>query len=106
MLAMVNSPEINLVAAIILAHCALASTAFAQRQMEALGRGLVAIRQDDGRVFVGWRPTPTRSCSRLLDDDCDGAPFSRLDARLDLAAERSLPERGLQPAGSDRLLLV
>jgi rhamnogalacturonan endolyase len=34
---------------------ALASTAFSQRQMEPLGRGLVAIRQTDDKVFVGWR---------------------------------------------------
>jgi rhamnogalacturonan endolyase len=27
----------------------------AQRQMEALGRGVVAVRQADGRVWVGWR---------------------------------------------------
>lgn len=27
----------------------------APRQMEALGRGVVAIRQDDGRVFISWR---------------------------------------------------
>jgi rhamnogalacturonan endolyase len=29
--------------------------AWAQRQMEALGRGLVAIHEGDGNVFVGWR---------------------------------------------------
>ncbi|MEQ1828377.1 MAG: hypothetical protein ABL921_20620 [Pirellula sp.] len=28
---------------------------FGQRLMERLDRGIVAIRQDDGRVFVGWR---------------------------------------------------
>ena len=27
----------------------------AQRQMEILGRGVVAIHQPDGRVFVSWR---------------------------------------------------
>ncbi|HEX8236088.1 MAG TPA: rhamnogalacturonan lyase [Abditibacteriaceae bacterium] len=29
--------------------------ATAQRQMEDLGRGVVAIRQSDGKVYVGWR---------------------------------------------------
>ncbi len=46
-----------------LMHCALcicmfflfASTAAAQRQMEKLGRGVVAINQGDGKVFVSWR---------------------------------------------------
>ena len=32
----------------------LSAGAFAQRQMENLSRGVVAIRQDDG-VFVSWR---------------------------------------------------
>src|SRR5215212_4274956 len=31
----------------------------AQRQMEALGRGVVAVRQADGRVWVGWRLSGT-----------------------------------------------
>ncbi len=30
-------------------------TIHAQRQMENLGRGVVAINQGDGRVYVGWR---------------------------------------------------
>src|SRR5215207_11460416 len=33
--------------------------ASAQRQMEALGRGVVAVRQADGRVWVGWRLSGT-----------------------------------------------
>ena len=33
----------------------MTSTVFAQRQMEHLDRGIVAIRQVDGHVFVGWR---------------------------------------------------
>ncbi len=32
-----------------------AATASAQRQMEKLGRGVVAINQGDGEVYVGWR---------------------------------------------------
>ena len=29
------------------------------RQMEALGRGVVAIKQEDGNVFISWRLTGT-----------------------------------------------
>ncbi|MET0647896.1 MAG: rhamnogalacturonan lyase [Pyrinomonadaceae bacterium] len=39
----------------------------AQRQMEALGRGVVAVRQADGRVWVGWR---------LLGTDADSLAFN------------------------------
>jgi rhamnogalacturonan endolyase len=41
--------------------------ASAQRQMEALGRGVVAVRQADGRVWVGWR---------LLGTDPDALAFN------------------------------
>src|SRR5688500_20285834 len=37
------------------------------RQMERLGRGLVAVRQDSGRVFVSWR---------LLGTDPDDVAFN------------------------------
>ncbi len=33
----------------------VASPAYAQRRMEFLGRGVVAIPQGDGSVFIGWR---------------------------------------------------
>lgn len=39
----------------ILLHTLLATTASAQRQMESLDRGVVAMVQDDGKVLVGWR---------------------------------------------------
>lgn len=39
----------------------------AQRQMESLGRGVVAVRQADGRVWVGWR---------LLGTDPDALAFN------------------------------
>ncbi|HEX8339429.1 MAG TPA: rhamnogalacturonan lyase, partial [Tepidisphaeraceae bacterium] len=44
------------IAAVTLA-VALAAPTFvhAQRQMEALGRGVVAVVRDEGKVFVGWR---------------------------------------------------
>ena len=45
----------------------LASTAGAQRQMEPLGRGMVAIAEDGGKVFVGWR---------LLGTDPDDVSFN------------------------------
>jgi rhamnogalacturonan endolyase len=35
--------------------CVLAAEACAQRQMEGLGRGTVAIRTDETSVFIGWR---------------------------------------------------
>ena len=46
--------------AAVLAACGLffssaAIATAAPRQMERLGRGLVAVPQDDGRVYVGWR---------------------------------------------------
>ena len=31
------------------------SEAYSQRQMENLGRGMIAINQGDGKVYVGWR---------------------------------------------------
>ncbi|HEV2860845.1 MAG TPA: rhamnogalacturonan lyase [Pyrinomonadaceae bacterium] len=41
--------------------------AAAQRQMERLGRGVVAVRQADGKVWVGWR---------MLGTDPDDAAFN------------------------------
>jgi rhamnogalacturonan endolyase len=38
-----------------------------QRHMESLGRGLIAIKQSDGKVFVGWR---------LLGTDPDAIAFN------------------------------
>ncbi len=35
--------------------CLLCEDAFAQRQMERLGRGVVAINQGTAKVYVGWR---------------------------------------------------
>ncbi len=42
-------------------------TAHAQRQMEKLGRGVVALAQGDGKVFVSWR---------LLGTDAEGVAFN------------------------------
>ena len=50
----------------IMAGAMGASEAQSQRQMERLDRGVVATRQADGKVFVGWR---------LFGDDPDGLAF-------------------------------
>ena len=46
---------------------AFSAAAVAQRQMEHLGRGLVAVTRPDGAVYVGWR---------LLGTDPDGIGFN------------------------------
>jgi rhamnogalacturonan endolyase len=84
-------------AALILIQGVLASTVSAQREMEPLGRGVVAIPRGDGKVFVGWRllgtdpddiafnlyrstagappvkvnPEPLRNATSLVDTDAD-----------------------------------
>lgn len=45
----------------------LTTAAFGQRMMERLDRGLVAIKKEDGNVFVSWR---------LLANDPDGISFN------------------------------
>src|SRR5947209_9076664 len=65
-----TTPGISTVAAaglLVMIQGALTSTASAQRQMERLGRGVVAIPLDDGKVFVGWR---------LLGTDPDDIAFN------------------------------
>lgn len=46
---------------------ALATNSSAPRQMEALGRGVVAVNQGEGKVFVGWR---------MLGTDPDAIAFN------------------------------
>jgi rhamnogalacturonan endolyase len=41
--------------AALVCACLVATAIAAPRQMERLGRGVVAVKQPDGRVFVGWR---------------------------------------------------
>src|SRR5919205_1754204 len=75
----------------------------AQRRMEALGRGVVAVRQQDGRVWVGWRLLGTdpdalafnlyRSTGgarpvKLNDRPLDG-PTDFIDARADASQSHS-----------------
>src|SRR5687768_2796106 len=45
----------------------LVNTALAQRQIEMLGRGVVAVRQADGKAFVSWR---------MLGTDPDDVAFN------------------------------
>lgn len=45
----------------------LAAQAFAQRQMEKLGRGVVAVRQTENKIWIGWR---------LLGTDADNIAFN------------------------------
>ena len=45
----------------------VSGSALAQRQMENLGRGVVAVNQGEGRVFVSWR---------LLGTEPQNIPFN------------------------------
>lgn len=54
-------------AAYALGMASLCAATSAPRQMENLGRGVVAINQGEGKVFVSWR---------LLGTDPDGAAFN------------------------------
>lgn len=51
----------------VLAICGLMCGSFAQRQAEPMDRGLVAVPQADGKVYLGWR---------LLKDDPAGITFN------------------------------
>ena len=55
----------------------------AQRQMERLGRGVVAVRQADGRVWVGWRllGTDPEALAFNLYRSAGGARAVRLNDR-------------------------
>ena len=45
----------KVIAVLIIAVIILTSQVLARRQMEKLGRGVVAINQGGGKVYVGWR---------------------------------------------------
>ena len=55
------------VAVALLALGLVAATAHAQRQMEKLGRGVIAVRSSSTQVYVGWR---------LLGNDPDDIAFN------------------------------
>jgi rhamnogalacturonan endolyase len=63
-----SKPRAIIVIAFVLGTSLVFTTAArAQRQMENLGRGMVAIAQDDGKVYLGWR---------LLGTDPDDIAFN------------------------------
>ncbi len=59
--------KVGITSAIIFAIASLSSGAAELRQMERLGRGVVAVNQGDGKVFIGWR---------LLGTDSDKIAFN------------------------------
>lgn len=66
----------------LLATTHLSATAQAPRQMEHLGRGVVAVNQDHGRVFVSWRllgTDPERVAFNLYRATA-GRPLVKLNA--------------------------
>ena len=74
----------TLAAAGMLIQAIPASTVSAQRQMESLGRGVVAIPEDNGgKVFVGWR---------LLGTDPDEIAFNVYRSNGDAAPLKLNPE--------------
>ena len=64
-MSIVNKLRCPLVGPLLL--LALVPTTFAQRQMEKLGRGVVAVRSSSSQVYVGWR---------LLGNDPDDVSFN------------------------------
>jgi rhamnogalacturonan endolyase len=60
-------PRARRIAAAVLALALPVGLTGAERQMEGLGRGVVAILREDGKVFVGWR---------LLGTDPEGLAFN------------------------------
>jgi rhamnogalacturonan endolyase len=62
-------PAVSIRIAIAFAVCLMPkpSAPAADRQMESLGRGVVAVREPDGKAFVSWR---------LLGADPAGVPFN------------------------------
>ena len=59
--------------------CILVLPLCAQRQMEDLGRGMIALRKDSTRIYVGWR---------LLGKDPEGIAFN-----LYRSANGGLPQK-------------
>src|SRR5262247_1658920 len=64
---MTTAAKLLLLIAFISVLSVIPMKAFAQRQMERLGRGVVAVNQGDGKVFVSWR---------LLGDDPEATAFN------------------------------
>jgi rhamnogalacturonan endolyase len=64
---MTTAAKLLFLIALISVLTVIPAEAFAQRQMERLGRGIVAVNQGDGKVFVSWR---------LLGDDPEATAFN------------------------------
>jgi rhamnogalacturonan endolyase len=77
----------------------LVANACAQRQMERLGRGVVAVPQDDGKIYVGWRLLGTdpgeiafnvyRSTDDSSPEKLNRDPIKTSTNFLDFSADRS-----------------
>src|SRR5262247_1586804 len=64
---MTNAAKLLFLLASISALTVIPAESIAPRQMERLGRGVVAVNQGDGKVFVSWR---------LLGDDPEATAFN------------------------------
>ena len=74
----------------------------AQRQMEKLGRGVVAVRQADGQVYVGWRllGTDPDAIAFNLYRSTDGTKASKLNNQP-ITAATSFVDAKADPAKSN-----
>src|SRR5262245_31795630 len=66
-MAMIMTTNLLLVIVFVLALSLAPAESFSPRQMEALGRGVIAVNQGEGKVFVSWR---------LLGDDPEATAFN------------------------------
>ena len=77
---MVSTPLLQIVPGLIaVTLMVFAPTALAQQQMEILGRGVVAVVQNHGKVFVSWRRLGTEPADTGFDvfrAIADGKPRS------------------------------
>ncbi len=81
----------------------VADDAKAERQMEALGRGVVAIKQGDGSVYVGWRLLGTDPASiafNLYRTTDGGAPVRLNDQPITRSTNFIDTSAGLDGAAS------
>ena len=95
-----NCLRMSLILPLLLGGLCASDVARAQRQMEDLGRGLVAIHEGEGKVYVGWRllgTDPDDIAFHLYRQTGDGAPerlttepltssTNWIDAGIDLSA--------------------
>jgi rhamnogalacturonan endolyase len=94
-----SSLEIS-VALILMTFAPLAEGLGAERQMERLGRGLIAIQEGNGNVFVGWRllgTDPDEIAFNLYSSTAGGEPVKLNDAPLSGPTSFSDRRVGLLP---------